>query len=129
MEGHNGAFYDGHCISRKTGSRDIPFEPKAESMHAELFGQPPHRSVLISWPAMDASDLFDGETIKPHILCDSTKDAFDIARNDFVQEKDDVEREKNVLFHLIVFDDSLKVDVLDKERTTEMQLEVITVYL
>lgn len=133
MEGHNGAFYDGCCISRKTGSGDIigsdkpiPFEPKPESMHAELFGQPPYQSVLISWPAMEASALFDGEAIKPYFFYDSTKDAFDIARNDFVQEKDDMERKKNVLYCLVVFDDSLKVDVLDKERTTEIQMEVVT---
>jgi len=63
--------------------------------------------------------------MKPFIPYNSTKDAFDIARNDFVQEKTDVERKNNVLWYLIVFNDTLKIDVLDKERTTDIQMVVI----
>lgn len=109
-------------MSRKCGSRDIlgsnkpvQFEPKPESMSAVLHGEPPHRLILIVWPAMDASDMFDGETLKGYIPYASTKDSFDVARNDFVFEREDEERKKSVLYYLIIFNDNLTVSVLDKD--------------
>jgi len=131
MEGHSGQEFEGYCISRKIGLRDIigsdkpvPYNPRADLLHAELFGNPPH-AVLISWPAMDCSDMFDGEDMKPFIPHDSTKDAFDYARNDFVHESEDDEHRKNIVYYLIVFEDTLTVNVLDASTKKDLQLELI----
>jgi len=52
----------------------------------------------LSW--QDSSGQFDDKTIKGYMSYDSTKDAFDVACNGFVFERDDKEREKNVIYHL-----------------------------
>jgi len=89
-----------------------------------LEGEPPHHSVLISCPAMDASNLYDGEEIKKFIPHDSTKDAFDIARNDFAMGEHE-ERQKNMLWHRLIFEEPLSVEFLDKATKKELLMEVI----
>jgi len=105
-------------------TKPIPIQAKPDAYKATLEGDPPHYTVLISCPAMDASDLYDGEEIKKFIPHESTKDAFDIARNDFAMDEHE-ERQKNMLWYRLVFDEALSVEYLDKDRKKELLMEVI----
>jgi len=132
MLGEDNVKCEGYTIMRKVGLRDvvgsskpIPYQPKPEHFKAILHGEKPHYKVLVSWPAMECTDLSDGETMKPFIPYESTQEALDAARNDFIDEEDDEQRASNVVYYLLVFRERLSVELLNKKAKTELALELV----
>lgn len=72
MVGEDNVKHEGFTIMQKIGLRDIvgsakpiPCQPKPEHFKAILHAEKPCYKALVSCPAMECSDLFDGETLNP----------------------------------------------------------------